>query len=455
MRFHYILISLFLCLFLLISITPVYAKLPISINQTVVMSSDYCQYISCVNASEDNNIFCQVACGDYPNPATLYRWDINVANQQSCDLTAGNSWGFDGAMVNKSWSYGVLGGTYLYLYNTSNLTGGSGDCSNYSQENIFPVATATDGLTFYSGADRWIYAGESGQVVTELPSSSFEGYTGIGDCRILDFANDTDNTTLWCGKAGMTKFVNGVWDGSNNISRWDIWGFSNPTSWSLVYINESLTWGYFIEDVVGVGNTYFIYRVNFTQAEELSPSFVTAIQPLNLSYPTGQYCYQVGLETQTNGTLRYWVNGTNVYNQTIVAPFDSQVSYCTFLAEGNGYWYAEYLDITSLDWDSETYYFTITGAGVVTAIGGYITNFLDLDSIDDGLILIGLILTLIIAGSFAIKVKSNHGAVFLGVAGLCILVFSVIGWMPSWLGLVMIIMIAGIFALMITKVTGG
>lgn len=447
-----------LLIFLVILISPAYAVLSVETNQTLTLTAN-CRDINCYNnTAGDNNIYCAIACEGFGVGGIIYRTNATFGNLASCDVSGFSSVASSIAWVNSSQvDITQRSSNSLWKLNVTDF----GSCS-VLQSLTGKVGVNNFAMAHYlSGSDSWLYVGKDGNVINEVTGNQI--YLGGWGTRYkIAIPDKSSNVTMWVTDQSTQYFeiierlTNGVEDGEY-VNLEDTYGIKDLEGFDIVRVDASTTWLYLL-DYGATSTSYILYRTNLTEAEETNPATfsnfnINAGSTINV----GDFCLEVDVTSALNGTLIWWFNTTNFYNESVTtAPLTNQpFQYCFEITEGYYVWYLDYLDSAGDTWRSQVINFYATEFGMIPFIVNKIVDLFGLDDSDDGKGLLAIFISLLISLAIAMKIEDERGKIFFACFIVLILMFWWLGWLPTWIGLLVIIFIATLFSSMIREIFMG
>lgn len=432
-------------LFLILFISPVLATLPVDLNVSETLVQN-CRDINCFNSTINNNIYCAVACEGTGGTAHIYRFSSILTSKQDCTISPITDVDSIAWVSLNQVDLTFSASNNLYRFNTTTWT----NCSqiNYS---VNTVKVNNYGLEYYNdGSNSWLYVAEEGKIVIENNGVAI-GYTGLGDRDDISLPNSSSNTTLWVTDIATDLFsviervTNGVEDGTN-VNIYTTYGIGQISAFDIVRVDSSTEWLYLLNDV-GSSN-YQLYRINLTQVVESGNTVLTANLPSNATIQAEAFNFQSTLTSTLNGTLIYYLDGTNWYNESVTtAPLTNTVFTVSHAEIGTGghNWSVQYIDSLSNTWNSGTNYFTVQDLGVIPYIAEGITNFFGLEDIDDGLLILAFVISLMISIGVMFKINSNSWQVFVAIFFVSMVIFWKMDFIPTGIIIIIFLGIAGLF----------
>lgn len=447
------LLLLVIPLFLLFFSTNAYAYLPVDLNVTITSSSKNLRDFNCVNASEDNNIYCFISYTLYSGFEGFYMYNETGGFIGSCNL-----YPYDiGAIipVNKTFIWVTGGGSsgVIYLRNISDIV--SGNCPIIATKNAGLSYNVYGGDMSFSGNNNRYFWGayisgkyeitnESGNII--YTDNSYTPY----DYDIA-YPNKSSNTTIYAitssNKDVVYKWINGT--KSYSVSSCADYNICSPLSFDIIDIGK--TRYYYFIDQIGTTNQFHIYRVNLTYREFLSSvGHIIALNPLNSTYDRTEIILSVNIISDYTGNLKWYLDNVNIANTSITTtPNNSNFYYSVgILTEGNHTWFANYTEDTSgYSPDTSLIYFTIAVQGDITREGlTLIKNLLGLENEESARSLLVMVIIIAISVYVAMKVEDNKGQIFLAVFGGLVIICWLGGIIPTIIGFIILILIALLFA---------
>jgi len=208
----------------------------------------------------------------------------------------------------------------------------------------------------------------------------------------------------------------------------------------------------------------YTFKIN----TNVSETTITPVYPLDNSIIyDNNIVIRLNLETGENGTLNCYLNDTLKYNDTFEKDYDDEVRFDSGqLSSGVYNLFCNYTDIYNNYWTSEITFSIDLGLGA--KIGNFWSELLGFkdDSYstaeEKGLAFFSLLLCiilslfpiLIIAGESKLKIEgSSIGYIFLGLFLSWIFLFTYIGWLPTLIGVVIIMIVLLVLSGMFLKIT--
>lgn len=446
------LISLLFFLFFFLQIQPVSAYLPYEIKVTETGLAINKRGLNCLNSSTDNNIYCYIIAQE-----KVYRFNETLQDKQTCTLD--ENWIPYGIAIStnntRMWvSYGGV----CHLYNISDFINCDQKANGYICSGDASSISVNNGKHW--DTEKWIYwanADQSGIHNEENVRIVSQWWFSNTSC--IAFPNRSDNNTMWASRFGddadvniMYKYTGGSY-ANVQIDPSEVWGFSYAQlHGDLVMKNASETYGYFMEFING--NDVNLYRVNFTQGETENTSVITAVFPLNATVYDLIINLEIRLTTELNGTIDWYLDGANIGSTTVTSAPDSNKRYTYSsgaLTEGDHYWNATYTDSFSNEWATDTIYFSKQKHGFIEVVGNLTGDALGVTGAEaQGFI--ALLIAFCISGYLALKTQEHTGQVFTGSFIALLLMFTFLGWLPVWIGIIIIIGVATLFATKMSQV---
>jgi len=244
MRNRYFL--LFPLFFLILFISPVIA-LNIETNTTLTTAINQ-RALSCVNASEDVEIYCYLATGG----GDLYQYYDNFTHIKTCDLTG---------TYNGMLSVGAVNSTHVYIGHSNdiyliNITSCGGE------ETLTNALSGYNNLNLdYYATEQWLYADRSEAVIDVTDGSTvfygdWTGYTAI-------IENKSSNNTIWLNTYDDGDAVIENYSSAVSVDVNSVWGF-NSLYYTFVKVDDATTWLYTYQDGA-VSSQIYAIKLNFTE----------------------------------------------------------------------------------------------------------------------------------------------------------------------------------------------
>lgn len=368
-----ILILTSIVLFLFLFSINAYAYLPIDINNSVSLANNV-RGIRCINSTADNKIYCYVLADKI-----IYRFNETLQDQKSCNLnyTLGNHYGL--SVLNNTDAYISSGSAYCDYWDITNIATGTCTLKARYGYALYPNGCyAKSPFTYQSGSfsNNAFYI--PNYAVTNLTFASIESPfwptpSSSNSIGTVSIPNRSDNTTIYITGISTTqkptyKYVSGALSKTLGTfsEYWNI-GSSNHVDIDLFKHSNSLTYGFIVADN-GVDSD-FLYRVNFTQAENTYATVIFALSPLNNSYDvnTADFPLRLELSTQLSGTLYFYFDnafaGSINVNQSNIN--DGVFSYTANIPTTSSHsWRASYIDNQTNTWSFGNIYFTAIYGGL-------------------------------------------------------------------------------------------
>ncbi|MGQ4876149.1 MAG: hypothetical protein ACP6IY_18945 [Promethearchaeia archaeon] len=212
-------------------------------------------------------------------------------------------------------------------------------------------------------------------------------------------------------------------------------------------INEDNTIGYLFFH----STTDNVYKINVSDLW-IGDSIVTAIYPQeNEQLESNEFILQANLNAIHNGTLYFYIDGKIVDSQNVNDAPSNKIYYgeSGIIENGNHTWYANFTDENNNSWVSETVKFTVNH-GITQIIAERTKEAFGFETNEMGLNFFAFFLALILAVLGAGSLKSAEFGIIILISSLVI--FSIIGWLPAWVGLTIFLIGAIIFATMGIKI---
>lgn len=328
---------------------------------------------------------------------------------------------------------------------------------------------------FYHGADGYNDIDKMGMYNTTTAVKS--GLTPFwqDNTMTIRLSNQSDNSTIYVMKADyyFERYDNGVlgasydrpqdiWQQSlNGPHKWDVWQ-PNATKSLIFFVNGTPATTRYIM-VADFGNiTYYGNETNATTLLYNSQAIgnVSTYQTVN----------QLGvwLDSEVNGTIMWYFDGSNFANTTVnqsVPINDGTFFYSTGArAVGSHCWDAVYIsaddgtptNMTCFAWGEPICYTIITEAGSMeylyenpmNGMALIIGGFFSVDDLETAQTISGLLLSLLGSVAFAVGISmiSKHiegeMIINLTIVGYMtlILMFAMLGWIPGWMTLILLIL---------------
>lgn len=459
-------------LFLLFLNIPAFASAPVEINLTYNKAVYTPTAIMVSNLTGTTYVY--LLGFTQASAARLERYDANWANMVYCTF-AGTA-NYEAA--------GLANSTHLLLKMADN---------NYRLVSIANMATNTTcqasdafgsnsgyqpaGMGYYGTAAAgysYVPTGEYG-IINSTTADNFIPAFWNSSVRAIKNSNVSQNTTVYgmLSNGKLTRYDNSVDVGgmSTFLETFGIDTFNGVANWDILKYNASTTEAWFI-DGTGLGTMYLV-RANFSKLESLGSYGVwfgklvgggsienqtTSSSPVNLG---------VFLETSCNGTIYWYLDGSNIGNTTInTAPFAVQFFYFSSgtLTEGGHSNYAVFNDsCVGANWTAQTNWFTYEtpqgsydyllknpANGLALLIGGvFSTANLATSQQISSIIFSVLIAIAIVLGIGMVgkgKMATDSLMSMFGITIMSLLVmFTLIGWFPAWLLILMLVISAYAF----------
>lgn len=193
------------------------------------------------------------------------------------------------------------------------------------------------------------------------------------------------------------------------------------------------------------GNEIYEFGLNISyNSSEFTPVYPTT----NANILENDIVMRAELTAGTTGTATCYINDTLKYTNSSIEIGTNNIRFDSgTLADGQYYWFCNFTDYSSNVWDFDSNVnFEIT-TGVIVELGDDIAQGLGFDTDEystageKGMAFLSIILSLMMGLGMGV-VSQNAGLGGIGV--LCgIILFVFIGWLPIWIGILMVI-IAGI-----------
>ena len=462
-----LLFSTILFFFLFSSIS--FAYLPMISNSSIFTMDYNGRGLGCLNLSADNKIRCfyATAGGGCPGgQAKIWMFNESGGNLSSCDvLTCGMSYVRGMALINETYMMVSYMNQYCYVFNITNLTTFTSDvCTavNASADDTIcggDISSSGTGIQngniVWPGSNKVFNTNFSLQGTGDANMTAPYNYATLGAGMYAFTNNKTDGSTLYVSDSlyptAIYKLTGGALAATidPDTSLWDINSSASHHNIDLVKINSTTTFGYILKYVNT--NKYKLFIVNFSQADIIqNSSLLIAIYPINntsisnVANPTATM--KINITTDFNGTISWYLNGTLLGNTSITnAPLLTNTTYyynTGVLTDGQYIWSANYTDSYGTTWDTGTQYFWMAETSAITTIAQNLADAFGVD-IDAGKVLFGLLISIVMSGALAYWVKWQ---LFLPGMMICMVFFAFVGFFPSWMSLVLVVIAAAIFA---------
>lgn len=449
------LLLVFPLVFFILFSTSVFAYLPIE-YQTQKTLVTTMRDIDCINETSDNKIYC-AGTFQQVGSARIYLFNETFNTMISCNVNTflPNVAGI--CLMNKSFAWATDSNSrYQFLVNLT-----SGNCSLVKSHNA--------GLEYNTnGCSRLLIFGVlNGLTWSKMKMTNENGgliQTTNYNYDDISFVNNSNIQTYWSRKKEISpydyrikKYVNETNTISLNLS--NTYGVSSTNDImpiSTIRVNSSTTWLYFALQSNISSSAWNFYKTNLTYAENNLGSTLANTVSNNTKFEN-EDCFRILLTTNYNGTLKWFLNGTSVYNESIsIAPISNrEYKYCFDLETGSYNVYAIFVDTNANSWYSSLITFSVRGTGIINIIIDGIKGLFNFETSESASNILGLILSILIAVGVAVRIQDNAGVIFIGLFVGCMVVFWVAGLVSFEAILPILIGIGLLFAYTMGKVFTG
>lgn len=464
---------LFFFLFIFLSI-PGYAYYDIDITQNVSLSGYNYRALRCLNQT-DNEVYCYAIGEDY-----FVRFNATLQDAKTCQNNVSFA-PYGGAVINETTAC-IVYGAYTDCFNITNIASGGSCPLVYQYSNIkstggaSPVVGETYGYLTYWTGQNGIRNGNDLVSSAFYPQNIYFPYEDAGQTSIpYKDTNATLYYTYTYDPYGLTEQVTEIYNNGAYVSTTssisDLWGLpvlSGFPKYTDIIDVDGTQYMYILQERVSASHgtdTDTIWRVNFENVVNITAPNFYATNPLNNSVvlATGDtYQLRLYLLTDKPGLLTFSHNdSSNLF--LIINESNMDSKYYTMdvpVADSDGlnFWYAWFIDNTSTQWTFASYpiYYTVQtqltpGDLASNPAEALALAFASIFSIRD-LATAKMMFSVVMAFAMSfmtliflhkLKVHGDiNGQAFMVSLLLWIVMFSLVGWFPSWL-LVVIIVIAG------------
>lgn len=460
-------LPLFIFIFFMIFSISVHAQ--ILTNNTLLTPAGSTGYsgMRCINSTADNKIWCYLFEYSGGN-GRLVRYNATGQNASNCSITYTS---FGGSVLNETHAVNCFasGEQLLDITNIAagnctqlniNLTG-SGNCKTPASWNFGDYDLNT----------KLVWFPKTG--IATLPPSVSDQNTSTWALTYgaLSFPNNSDNSTYWIvdkSTGTFNKYVNGIIT-QTLPNTTTLWGITPGTfRGDILKLPNGENRAY-----LAAGTRFYVLNFSSMENAEIVEAFVMA-GPVNATYFEVDYSSGivsvVQLMTNSSGTLNYYFNGAflssmpiNNSNNWNAGISIYQLSLPVF-EEGTYNWRVVYTDN-----QSNTYYPDICLAGCTgvyfTFVNGYNTDYIvshpfdalaltignlfGVKSLETARIMATLFFTLLFSGALVVllamfaRIHSDIlGKIFMISVMIWLVFFTLAGWFPVWLFIILIVIAA-------------
>lgn len=456
-------IPLFILIFFLLFCSNVNAYFPVDINIAYSGTIYSFRGLACTNLT--GTFYCYLMGGvTGTNHIIIERYNATWQDRKWCDSGLSGSSAMAGFGIANSthvvWQQTDDTARIVPINNIESSTSCSASAPFGSLGADFYIANAGYYDVKENGISGWNYWGIDGDIRNSTSQTLIA--SGWWDLSIhtLRLPNQSVNTTIYgmgqysnsnhITDTSIKKYTNGVLVGSLS-SLHEFYGSGNCTIcwWDIFKQSSSTTWIYQYNGR--------LYRMNFTNADLIgSATTIEIISPIdNTSMMQNPPNLHIQINTQLNGSLAWYLDGSSVGTTNIISNSSTQDIYFSnpnVLSTGYHYWQVKYTDNYSYIWESEIEefiegkadFFTDPMENLAQTIGG----FFSVDDLETSKTISSIIFAFLIAlfFPFIIIIKSKQhldGNVvlyaYIIIFFTILVMFSLINWFPSWLMILLIV----------------
>lgn len=468
--------------FFLLLLIPAHAYISVDKN----ISTPTSEGLACTNVS--GTFYCYLFVVNYPavGDRAVVRYNATLEDSKWCEFNY-HSTAYVGS--------GIVNATHLIYVSSTPATSYLIDISSIAtnttcQDTLITSPTVGSGVnragfSYSDNSSGFNYWGASGAISNSTTSSTISAiWTDVtaNNLHMISLPNQTTNVTAYATNHSVGtpytdfnytyifKLTSGViaTTYNNPFITYGIPTANSPYNIDFHKENASTTWLY-------MSHNSRAYRMNWTEAEDLgggvSIRYVAGIGNGGITTTESIIEVGIGLTSSCNGTLIWYYDGSIKGNTSITtAPMSTEEYYyyaLGVLSTGSHTWYASFLDsCTSTYWNTSIQKFTVQTAqgsydyilqnpanGMALLVGGVFSIY-DLESSKhiSSIIFTFVIAIAIVLGIGMVGKGKMASDSLLSIFGISIMVllsmFTLMGWFPSWLLIILLVISAYAFVKM-------